>query len=373
MQLSFLKPVQEVIYEHITSMFPRVEHCICIVDNGIRVNTFSFPEEVAVPELVNDHPDVFFQTSDEYQWYQSNEVVHSIDRARIGNSVHMNLFDEMERNVLFMKFYFKQSRAGVFVFFDQNRAQLGFLGSDLTFSQENKLLIGRLTVSSLQSILNRMAEDEKLFMHFKTGIQHLSKDLQQNSAGNRQSMAMLEKMLLEFAREYIDHKSAEINLPVNLTGSAREKVMAFRGTPAALKQMIDHAIILALNLNPLSPVLIDEWNFQEQGMADEPKSVTSEEKPQIQQVYIRTWEWLNRLESAVEVVVKNNLPVTGSNVGAAMKPSITAAAISDAMKKQEKFLRTLLLEYPQKWNTLRTHFKPIRNKIEIYTGEIRSA
>lgn len=373
MQLSFLKPVQEVIFSHVTSLFPRVEQCICIVGNETELNIFYFQDDSRSHGLQQDNPGAFLQTHEDYYWYRSDEVIHPYDVQRIGNNHHSDLFEEMERNVLFLKLTYNNQIAGVFVFFDQNRAQLGFLGSDLTLSQDNKILVGRLTYNSLQNVLERMAEDENLFAHFRSGIQNLSKDLQQNAAENRQSVVMLEKMLLEFAREYIDHRSAEIGLPVSLTNNAREKVMEFRGSPALLKQMIDHAMILAMNLTPNSPVLIDEWNFQEINKTSDVKASMEENKPQVQQIYVRTWEWLNRLENAVQDVLKSNLPVTGANVGAAMKPSISAAAISDAMKKQEKFLKTLLLEYPQKWNALRTHFKPIRNKVEIYTGNVKTA
>jgi hypothetical protein len=94
--------------------------------------------------------------------------------------------------------------------------------------------------------------------------------------------------------------------------------------------------------------------------------VQSREKikePTLDTRYQRTLALLDRYEIAAGEVLKQKLNLTGSSLGAHLNPSISAAAISDAIRKHASKISYLLSNYPQRWTILRRHFKPIQNKL----------
>lgn len=81
--------------------------------------------------------------------------------------------------------------------------------------------------------------------------------------------------------------------------------------------------------------------------------------------YQRTLSLLDRYEEAASEVVKAKLNMTGSNLANHLNPPISAAAISDAIRKHASKISHLLNTYPQRWSIIRTSFKPIQNKLYI--------
>jgi len=55
------------------------------------------------------------------------------------------------------------------------------------------------------------------------------------------------------------------------------------------------------------------------------------------------------------------LPLTGVNLGNYCIPSVTPAAISDALKKHSKKIMTLFEQEPNRWSILRNEFRPVKN------------
>jgi hypothetical protein len=62
------------------------------------------------------------------------------------------------------------------------------------------------------------------------------------------------------------------------------------------------------------------------------------------------------------------MPLTGLNVGSACSTPISAPAISDALKKHRNKILTLLGLYPDRWNLIRSEFKPLINVISTKVG-----
>lgn len=81
--------------------------------------------------------------------------------------------------------------------------------------------------------------------------------------------------------------------------------------------------------------------------------------------YQRTITMLDRYEEAASLLVKEQQSITGSNIGMNLQPPISAAAISDAIRKHASKISHLLNKNPERWSILRSHFKPIQNKLYI--------
>jgi len=73
----------------------------------------------------------------------------------------------------------------------------------------------------------------------------------------------------------------------------------------------------------------------------------------------KTAAFLDRYEQAANILTAKNLKITGVNIGAYCEPNISAAAISDILKKHHKKITLLLQQNPNKWKTIRSRFRPI--------------
>lgn len=90
-----------------------------------------------------------------------------------------------------------------------------------------------------------------------------------------------------------------------------------------------------------------------------PKNTTVVETTVKQQLLDKTAQFLDRYEQAATRLIAKNEKITGPNIGEVCQPPISAAAISDILKKHQHKIIQLLQEHPEKWENIRSHFRPI--------------
>ncbi|MDF1673265.1 MAG: hypothetical protein P1U41_07145 [Vicingaceae bacterium] len=78
----------------------------------------------------------------------------------------------------------------------------------------------------------------------------------------------------------------------------------------------------------------------------------------------KTTEFLDRYEYAAKLLISKNEKITGVNIGNACQPNVSAAAISDILKKHQSKILKLFNQYPEKWSSLRENFRPIKSIVE---------
>lgn len=78
----------------------------------------------------------------------------------------------------------------------------------------------------------------------------------------------------------------------------------------------------------------------------------------------KVYNLLNRYEDAAERIVQAGLPVNGKNIAAYLIPSITPAAVSDALKKNKSRIKTHLNNEAHQWPLLRENLKPIQQIVD---------
>lgn len=83
-----------------------------------------------------------------------------------------------------------------------------------------------------------------------------------------------------------------------------------------------------------------------------------------QQNLDKTILFLDRYEHAAKLLIAKNEKITGVNIGSECEPSISAAAISDILKKHHRKIIFLFNQYPEKWSVIRNNFRPIASLIK---------
>jgi len=117
--------------------------------------------------------------------------------------------------------------------------------------------------------------------------------------------------------------------------------------------------VLAVNLGGGDPVIIESWHLIS-GTGDSEEELNTP-LPVIQNRHMKLYQWLDRVEDAVKIVISTHENPTGVMVGKAMQPPVSAPAISDMMNKQRQKILILLNEFPDRWPQTRSHFKPLQN------------
>lgn len=113
-----------------------------------------------------------------------------------------------------------------------------------------------------------------------------------------------------------------------------------------------------------TPFIISNWHLLNIQLADEQEESISTPAPAfIVSRKERVIAYLEKYEMAAVKLVRLLRPVTGANLGDFLEPAISASAISEFLKKYADILYTLFNESPEKWPTLRNHFKPLQQII----------
>jgi hypothetical protein len=77
--------------------------------------------------------------------------------------------------------------------------------------------------------------------------------------------------------------------------------------------------------------------------------------------YNKTFLLLDKLENAALHVKSKNMLLTGANIGHEFPTPVTPPAITDALKKHKQKILFLFREYPDRWEIIRTEFRPVQN------------
>lgn len=364
MKFSFSNGPLHLLLEQLSGMFPTATRILALensTDKQIRIfyfladrnETVESDAHVEIPELGS-----FFKgRSANYSWLNEDELPFAWTSVRESNNV--DIFKELNRNVLLLRSPASSWNGFLLLFFSKNKKHFGLLEADASFTHENREIIGQLAENALMFSLKKAAADLEVLGSLRKSMQMLTGNRKLEDRGNQNHIKLLENMIVEMAVEYLHNLSREKKIAVALSPDAREKIQAFRGSPASLRNLLHQACILAVNLGQGDPVIIESWHLI--SGANEPNDESETPLPVIQNRHMKLYQWLDRVEEAVKIVISGHENPTGVLVGKAMLPAVSAPAISDTLKKQGQKIRVLLNDFPDRWLQSRNHFKPLQN------------
>jgi len=167
--------------------------------------------------------------------------------------------------------------------------------------------------------------------------------------------------LVKLCKQIVLDKSIEKDRKYSLSYGALEKIKNYKSDIKDLETIINESIAYAESLfvDELSNIEIKEWHI----LTELPAPAKKPGIPDIQQtdLFGKSVSLLDKLESAALIVTSNHLKLTGTNVGKACPVPISAPAISDALYNHKSKINKLLKMYPDKWETIRNDFRPLKN------------
>lgn len=226
-------------------------------------------------------------------------------------------------------------------------------------STELKQSLASVYVRSLDVIRKQIEDDQAIHGL----IQEHKANLIESEVFNIKEITTLKKKQILLIKSIIDNKANELVPGNEFIFEWDDKALSYIATNftdlSEIDKIIKRALIIAIND-------ADDNSNRIKVKETHVKTIDIDAKEDEQIVttrYMRTTTLLDRYESAAAEVLKENKNLTGSNLGAALNPPITAAAISDAIRKHASKITHLLNKHPQRWSILRSSFKAIQNKL----------
>ncbi|MCE1167223.1 MAG: hypothetical protein LWX70_03925 [Sphingobacteriia bacterium] len=174
---------------------------------------------------------------------------------------------------------------------------------------------------------------------------------------------------IEWLKVFINELSVQDGIDYYVEESVWKYLLDLKKDPGYLLKLLRLAIANAKQMfiskafYP-TPFIISNWHLLNIQLADEQEESISTPAPAfIVSRKERVIAYLEKYEMAAVKLVRLLRPVTGANLGDFLEPAISASAISEFLKKYADILYTLFNESPEKWPTLRNHFKPLQQII----------
>lgn len=302
------------------------------------------------------------QQKDPTSWLQENELPFSLKRNQ---HIQRQVFDELDNVVLLLRYSNKDDgKMDLFyLFINADSSNFGLRKSDDVLKTDNKSIIGQLIYNSFQQILMQRTSLVQKQDQLKGHYTLLQSKFESQKQDHKKQQQDYHKQILNFCQYIISKQSDELGVHIEMSRELMEILSNYRGTIQSLEQLIDQAIVRAndTNTNILSPVLsLDEWHFDNLDQ-DIYQAISSPDELSVESRYLRSFAILDRMEDAARKLVGNREKLTGANVGKALPTPISAAAITDSIKKHQSKINSLCKQYPDRWRIIRNEFRPLMN------------
>ena len=252
----------------------------------------------------------------------------------------------------------------LFIFFKNEEQLFRFTSKSAKLSTELKQSIASVYVRNLDVIRQQILEDKKIYKilseHINNSeeVERLNKNESDINKGKQQEFykSLIQKISSEFISD--SHYS------IDWTDEAIDRLIEESTRIEDLENRIKKALIIAVNEEANSSLIIKIKARHISQIGNTPaKSI---QKNTIDEKHKRTYSLLDRYEKSALQVLQAQLSLTGTNLGKHLDPPVSAAAISDAIRKHSSKITLLLNEYPNKWEIIRKQFRPIQNKAHFY-------
>lgn len=298
-------------------------------------------------------------------WYAKNSFYNSFSSER-----QLALADEDNLTTLVLPFPSNMDNHNdLLVINFQNR--IGLISFDKAFKNlttDEKSLISSLLFNTLSKDHENALQDYRAFEQIKA---HYSKvqdehDLLKTKLATTEDI--FHKAMVRLIHVVISELEQQHNCRIEVAESAIRKLVIHQLDFEQLKSTLTDAFFIAFNLSMgLNVINIEENHIEINANKNALKQDTA------QLVGDKIVSLLDRYEAAAQRVYEAGLAVNGKNVAAHLSPPVTPPAITDALRKNEQKIITLLEAFPSKWKLIRKRLKPLREQQDKITFRYKSS
>jgi hypothetical protein len=304
----------------------------------------------------------FRSTSIPFAWIKKGDIPFDVPGEKIIGSP--NLFTELENVILVLKFRNDTDQMNdlLLIYFNQNLGNFGLSRADKLLTVDNKTIIGHLLYYQFKSYLQLNRDNRKLLNALNHSVLSVINENTSLKDQLNQLRANYGDNMVNLSQQSILELSSRYGRNYILTEETLLKIREFKGNLKHLPTILENAIIFTENLlfaNSDEEVKIQPYSLDFNSYQVEEKNEQLTRR--IDSRESRAMQLLDKLERAAKTLSSRNLPLISAQVGKVMEPPVSAPAITDALSKNSDFIHILLDKYPEKWENIRSDFKPLQN------------
>jgi hypothetical protein len=365
-QFTFLSPVSLTALELSAKLLPGIERVELFTksEQGIDFKLFTLVDgEMSGSNLSKmnqaDFESIARQTKN-MAWFSLSELPQNTQP----NISSGNLFDELQKSVLAIKIQNTASgTADLFLFyFRSNASEFGPILSDNVLDTGHKIFAGRLIYNNIKALFEQLVDNQFALVNYNLQISNMLKIHKQQLDEKDRMITQYQHQLRRIIESAISgYSSHSLQFSPYVITYLTENFVDIEHLQKQIEGAVNFAKTLSFGSGDLV-LNIDIHHFidyhnntelkPEAKIADELDSYDAQTK---------VYQFLEILEKAAIKLLAKGEKLTSVNIGSIMDHPVTAAAISDKLKNHSRKVVSLLNQYPEKWSTIRNHFKPISN------------
>lgn len=303
----------------------------------------------------------YMEEKNPYDWYNRQNLPFEIEK--IQKSPSMTIFSELQNIVLLIRVPDMKQELNdlIFLYLNENPSNFGVTNSINPLTTDNKSIIAFVLNNTIRTFMNLQQSDKAILKSYNRRTRQVIDQTALFKDEMKRTKENYGISLIKLCQQIIKDLGSKNGINYILSNGALDKLKSFKGEIRDLDKIIKDAASYAgsLALEEDHNIEITEWHLFFDMIDPVEKPIQAD--VQKSDVYSKTIFLLDKLENAALVVKSNDLKLTGTNVGRACPISITAPAISDALYNHKSKINSLLQKYPDKWGTIRSDFRPLKN------------
>jgi len=299
-----------------------------------------------------------------YSWLRKEDLPFEIKPKE---KVQLEIFNELNNNILLVRIPNVVDALNdlFFIYFNQDLSNFGTINPNKILSTENKTLIGHLLRNSILTFILNNKSDKELFAILNENTRTIIRERNFMRDELEITREKYKEGLIRLSNSYLADLQTSRGITYRLSDSAVKKVRDYTGDIGNLKPIVAQAARYAeaMNLEGTGDdVLIADFHLvMDEKKETRQKESISEPVGDVPVRYNKTFLLLDKLENAALHVKSKNMLLTGANIGHEFPNPVTPPAITDALKKHKQKILFLFSEYPDRWQIIRTEFRPVQN------------
>ena len=360
----------EFVIKQINQILPGIESVKAYYfdERDFRIKSIRFENGETIIENVSDLklPSIQKQRglAQKYEWLKND-----FELFKSAENIQISIEDSNNQDILCLRFENPVDFLHDLIYIHLN-GKIGTLKLSLAeekIKEDEKSIIERLIYNSVSFVINNERKNKKLYQNVINNVEtlKLSNAQLKNEVASKEDS--FNKSISYFCKSYVYKIAKEESVSLHITNDAIKKIINDNIPFDKIEPLLRQTIEMCLNrtFDYSENILIDEFDLiLPKTSTKKEQTNTVEQAPQINDRYAKTKEYLDRYERSAEILLKKGLSLTGANLGAHCSPTISAAAISDNIKKHRSKIITLLNRYQDKWPIIRENYRPINKLID---------
>jgi hypothetical protein len=303
----------------------------------------------------------YMEEKNPYDWYNRQNLPFEVEMKNANPTI--TIFSELKNIVLLLRVPDMRQEFSdlVFLYLNESPSNFGVTNSINPLTTDNKSIIAFVLNNTVRTFVKLQRNDKSTLKSYNLRTRQIIEQTESMKFDMNRTKENYGISLVKLCQQIIKEHSSKNSRNYKLSSGALDKIKNYKGEIKNLESIIRETLAYAdsLYLDDQSDIDILEWHI----VFDAPvkKEIERTEIIARDDKFSKTLSLLDRLENAALVAKSKQWKLTGTNVGKAFSDPISAPAISDALYNHKIKINNLLRMYPDRWETIRTNFRPLKN------------